>query len=191
MVDWVRSAFTVTLWVWLAAEVLLQARQLRHSGRTKSTEWRSLLVFVVLGAGVAVLAGPLGRAVPALSYPVGGVLAAVMLVLTWAGIGLRLWSIRTLGRYFRGTVHIQEGHRVVDWGPYRLVRHPAYTGALLAGTAAAATFGNAASWLLVTGGLGLAVGYRIRVEERVLSLALGEAYTSYAARTHRLVPGIW
>ncbi|MFB7662995.1 methyltransferase family protein [Kitasatospora sp. NPDC056138] len=191
MVDWIRTAFTATLWAWPAAEGLLQVRQLRQSGRTEQNEWRSLLVFVGLAAAGFALAGPVGRALPALSYPVNGVTAVALLVAAWAGIGLRLWSIHTLGRYFRGTVHVQEGHRVVERGPYRRLRHPAYTGALLAAAALTATFGNVASLLLVTALLGLAVGYRIRVEEKVLAAALGEAYTSYAARTHRLVPGIW
>ncbi|GAA2265286.1 hypothetical protein GCM10010430_57720 [Kitasatospora cystarginea] len=191
MVDWVRTAFDSTMWVWLAAEGVLQIRQLLRSGRTRQHEWRSLLVFAGLSVAGFGLAVPIGRALPALSYPVGPATSAVLLVLTWAGMGLRLWSIHTLGRYFRGTVHIQEGHRVVDRGPYRRLRHPAYTGALLAAAALAVSFGNVASWLLVTVCLGLAVGYRIRVEERVLTTALGEAYASYAARTKRLIPGVW
>ena len=47
-----------------------------------------------------------------------------------AGIVLRQWSIAVLGRYFSRTVGVQEGQAVVDRGPYRLVRHPSYTGLL-------------------------------------------------------------
>jgi protein-S-isoprenylcysteine O-methyltransferase Ste14 len=191
MADWVRTAFSDTLWVWVTAEGLLQIRQRLRSGRTRQNEWRSLLLFAVLTVAGFGLAVPVGRALPALAYPVDGTALVVLLVLTWAGMALRLWSIHTLGRYFRGTVHIQEGHRVVGWGPYRHLRHPAYTGALLAALALASTYGNAASWLLVALCLALAVGYRIRVEERVLFAALGEAYEVYAARTKRLVPGVW
>ncbi|MFI9274428.1 methyltransferase family protein [Kitasatospora sp. NPDC052896] len=176
--------------LWVAAEVWLQVRQFRRSGRTARTEWRTLLAIAVLSGGSLALAGPAARALPGLSFPVAWALPA-LLVLTWAGIALRLWSIHTLGRFFRGTVHVQEGHQVVDWGPYRRLRHPAYSGALLAATATTLSFGNAASFAVVMGALGLAVGYRIRVEERILAQALGASYTGYAARTHRLVPGVW
>jgi protein-S-isoprenylcysteine O-methyltransferase Ste14 len=183
--------FTATMWAWGAAEVFLQVRQLRRSDRTDRSEWRSLLLFNVLAIGGFGLAGPITHAVPGLSYPLSAVALWVILFPTWLGIGLRLWSIVTLGQYFRGTVHVQEGHRVVTWGPYRMVRHPAYTGGLLAAAAASLAIENLAAWLVAMGCLAIAVGYRIRVEEAMLSDALGEPYTAYAARTSRLVPGIW
>ncbi|AEW98975.1 methyltransferase family protein [Streptantibioticus cattleyicolor] len=188
----VDTALTWTLWVWVAAEFLLQARQWRHSARTERTEWLSFALFAVLIGGGVALAGPVGDAVPAVSYPAHGpVLRVTVLVVAWAGIALRLWAIVALGRFFRGTVHIQQGHRVVTSGPYRWVRHPAYSGLLLAGSAFAVLLGNGASWLLFAVCALVAVGYRIRVEERMLLDALGEEYRSYAARTRRLVPGVW
>lgn len=187
----VRLATGVTLWAWVLAEVLLQIRQVWHSDRTERTEWRSFVVFAVLTVGGLKLAEPLHRAVPALSYGIDAAAGAGLLVVAWAGIAVRLWAIVTLGRYFRGTVHIQRGHRVVRSGPYRWVRHPSYSGMLLAAAALAAQLGNALSWAVVMVCFGLALAYRIRVEERVLSEALGEEYTSYAAGTSRLIPGVW
>ncbi|MFF2810094.1 methyltransferase family protein [Streptomyces sp. NPDC058000] len=188
----VNTALAVTVWVWAAAEILLQVRQRTRSERTERTEWLSLLIFPVLIGGGIALAAPIRHAVPALSYSTQ--LPAVrmaVLVVAWAGIALRLWAIVTLGRFFRGTVHIQHGHRVVTSGPYRYVRHPAYTGILLAGTDLALLLDNAASWLAFTVCCLIAVGYRIHVEERMLLDALGEEYRAYAARTRRLVPGVW
>ncbi|MER7991115.1 isoprenylcysteine carboxylmethyltransferase family protein [Streptomyces noursei] len=188
----VHTALIVTLWAWAAAEVLLQVRQRWRSARTERTERLSLLVFPVLIGGGIALAAPIRAAVPALSYSTQ--LPAVrlaVLVVAWAGIGIRLWAIVALGRFFRGTVHIQHGHRVVTAGPYRYVRHPAYSGLLLAAAALGLLLDNAASWLVCTVCCLLAVGYRIRVEERMLLDALGEEYRSYAARTRRLVPGVW
>ncbi|MGV4926876.1 isoprenylcysteine carboxylmethyltransferase family protein [Streptomyces sp. BHT-5-2] len=188
----VNTALVVTAWVWAAAEILLQIRQRIRSERTKRTEWLSLLVFAVLIDGGATLAAPVREAVPALSYSTD--LSAVriaVLIVAWSGIGIRLWAVITLGRFFRGTVHIQHGHQVVTKGPYHYVRHPAYTGILLAGTDLALLLDNAASWLVMTVCCLIAVGYRIRVEERMLLDALGEEYQSYAARTPRLIPGVW
>jgi protein-S-isoprenylcysteine O-methyltransferase Ste14 len=48
------------------------------------------------------------------------------------GLALRLWAVLSLGRFFKVTVSIQEGHRVIRSGPYRLVRHPSYSGLLIA-----------------------------------------------------------
>lgn len=186
-----RLAMTATLWVWAFAEVLLQMRQLWQSDRTERTEWRSLVVFVVLTMGGTSLVKPVHRAVPALSYDLGTAAGAGLLVVAWAGIAVRLWAIVTLGRYFRGTVHIQRGHKVVRSGPYRWVRHPSYSGMLLGAAALAVQVGNALSWAVVMVCFGLALAYRIRVEERVLSEALGAEYTSYAAGTSRLIPGVW
>jgi protein-S-isoprenylcysteine O-methyltransferase Ste14 len=69
---------------------------------------------------------------------------AVML----AGIVVRQWSIAILGRYFSGVIGVQEGQKVVESGPYRFVRHPSYTGALLIEVGIGLAF---QSWSTVTG----------------------------------------
>ncbi|SHM46009.1 MULTISPECIES: methyltransferase family protein [Streptomyces] len=188
----INTALTLTIWFWAAAEILLQIRQRTRSARTERTEWLSLLIFpVLLGGGIA-LAAPLRHALPGLSYSTNAPpLEVTVLLVAWAAVGLRLWAIVTLGRFFRGTVHIQHGHRVVSSGPYRWVRHPAYTGILVAGLDLALLTDNVVSALVFTACALIAVGYRIHVEERMLLDALGEEYGSYAARTRRLIPGIW
>jgi len=88
-------------------------------------------------------------------------------------------------------VAIQQGHQIVDRGPYAAIRHPAYAGSLLSfgGLALCTSSWVGAALLLVPiGGVFL---YRIRVEEAALREALGETYARYASRTARLVPGIY
>ncbi|MFJ8311209.1 MULTISPECIES: methyltransferase family protein [unclassified Streptomyces] len=185
-------AIRVTLYAWLACELVLQARQLLSSAPTERTEWRSLLLFVVMTSAVSWAVHPVARATPALDYSTASAAARLaVLLFAWAGIGLRLWAIVTLGRFFRGTVHVQQDHQVVRSGPYRWVRHPAYSGILLAGLALGVTLDNAAALLVLLAGGALALGYRIHVEEKLLSQALGAAYTQYAAVTRRLIPGVW
>ncbi|MFJ5676492.1 methyltransferase family protein [Streptomyces sp. NPDC093097] len=188
----VNTALIITIWVWAAAEVLLQLWQRVRSERTERTEWLSFLGFPVLIGGGIALAAPMRHALPGLSYSTQALAVRLaILFVAWAGVGLRVWAIVALGRFFRGTVHIQHGHRVVDSGPYRWVRHPSYTGILIAGVDLALLMGNVASVLVFTACCLAALGYRIRVEERMLLDALGEEYRSYAARTRRLIPGIW
>jgi protein-S-isoprenylcysteine O-methyltransferase Ste14 len=99
--------------------------------------------------------------------------------------------VLTLGRFFKVTVSIQEGHRVVSSGPYRLLRHPSYTGllAILLGLGLMLGTWLGLAALIVLPLVGTLI--RIRVEEAVLLDALGDEYASYAAATKRLVPGVW
>ena len=103
----------------------------------------------------------------------------------------RTWAILTLGRLFKFVVVIQDGHRVVASGPYRLLRHPSYTGGLVAFLGAGIALDSWLSALAIVFIPLLAVLVRIHVEEAKLATALGPEYTRYASRTHRLVPGLW
>jgi protein-S-isoprenylcysteine O-methyltransferase Ste14 len=104
-----------------------------------------------------------------------------------AGAALRDWAIVTLGRFFRREVTIEPGQRLIRRGPYRVARHPSYTGLLVVCAGYGLAFG---SWVGAAVGLLLmALGLlpRIRVEERALAGEFGGEYADYA----RLVPGVW
>ncbi len=108
-----------------------------------------------------------------------------------SGVAFRVWAILTLGRFFTYRVTIQEGHHVVERGPYRIVRHPGYTGADLACLGLGIALSN---WLSIALLVLLPLAsnvIRIRVEERQLLDALGDEYRRYAERHARLVPLVW
>ncbi|MFI5179792.1 MAG: methyltransferase family protein [Thermoanaerobaculia bacterium] len=110
--------------------------------------------------------------------------AAVML----AGLTLRWVAILTLGRLFTVNVAILADHSVVETGPYRFVRHPSYSGLLLAFVGLGLFFAN---WLSILGLLvpiTLAVLNRVVTEERALLSSLGPPYAAYCARTKRFIP---
>ena len=183
--------FNASVFGWMLAEVLMQVRRYRMGSRTVRTEWRSLGVVAGAVAVGEVLDAVLATNVHGADIGGGSAELTVALVVLWAGVALRLWAIRVLGRFFRGVVHVQEDHQVVRDGPYRVLRHPAYTGALVAVFGLALASDNLLSVVALFGCALVGVLYRIRVEERVLISALGEAYTGYAATTSRLLPGIW
>jgi protein-S-isoprenylcysteine O-methyltransferase len=108
-----------------------------------------------------------------------------------AGLSLRWYAIVYLGRFFTVNVAIHSGHEIIDTGPYRHIRHPSYTGALLAFFGLALGIDNWASLALIMVPIALAFRRRIRVEERALSNALGRPYTDYMTRTKRLVPFLY
>lgn len=106
-----------------------------------------------------------------------------------AGIALRVTAIRALGRFYSHKVRTVGDHRVVTSGPYRFVRHPAYTGMALSHVALVAFFLNTASAAALVALLLPALVMRILVEERVLATVSG--WTEYAAGRRRLVPYVW
>jgi protein-S-isoprenylcysteine O-methyltransferase Ste14 len=108
-----------------------------------------------------------------------------------AGLLLRWWAIITLGRFFTVDVTIEKDHELVERGPFRIVRHPSYTGVLLAFVGLALSLCNLAVLLVILLPIGAAFVHRMNVEENALSAALGSQYTDYMRRTKRLVPFVY
>ena len=107
------------------------------------------------------------------------------------GEAMRIVALRTLGRFFTMRVAILDGHTVVRSGPYRFVRHPAYTGWFLLSLGFGIYFGS----ILGVAGTTLFVvvlGWRVTVEERALREVLGRAYDDYMRDVpRRFLPGIF
>jgi len=104
-----------------------------------------------------------------------------------AGLAFTWWARLWLGSLWSGTVTRKSDHRVVDTGPYRLVRHPIYTGLIAAALMVAVQEGRA---IALAGAAIQALGWwmKARVEERFLSAELGGAYDDYRRRTPMLIP---
>jgi protein-S-isoprenylcysteine O-methyltransferase Ste14 len=116
---------------------------------------------------------------------------ALGIVVWLAGIVLRLYSIRVLGRFFTYDVAISKGQGVVQSGPYRWVRHPSYSGGLLALLGFGLTMTNWIAAVVPLAVMALGYVYRIPLEERALIAGLGDPYRAYMQRTWRLVPFVF
>jgi protein-S-isoprenylcysteine O-methyltransferase Ste14 len=110
------------------------------------------------------------------------------IVLIVIGIIVRQWAIFTLGRFFTLTVGIQKNQKVVDYGPYRFIRHPSYLGLLIALLGIGVALQSWEGILAIVVISGFAIGYRIHIEEKVMALELGDDYVQYMKRTKRLIP---
>ena len=108
-----------------------------------------------------------------------------------AGLGLRYWAVRTLGGSYSRTLRTSPGQRVVESGPYAVIRHPGYAASLLVWIGFGLAQGSRLSALGIGLAMGAAYGYRIRAEEAMLGAALGEPYRRYSERTARLIPGVF
>lgn len=176
---------------YLLSEVLLAVT--RHANaKADSRHDRNSLRVLWIAIGLSIAAGIyLTHHVPAAALPHHRSFAIAGAVIFVVGLILRWWSIVQLGRFFTVNVSIAEDHRLVNSGPYRFVRHPSYTGALLAFLGFSLSLGNGAAVLAIMLPISAAFAYRIDVEERALIAGLGEAYRDYAARTKRLLPFVY
>jgi protein-S-isoprenylcysteine O-methyltransferase len=115
----------------------------------------------------------------------------VALVGMLAGLGLRVWAVLTLGRFFTWFITVYEDHQVVRSGPFRFIRHPAYCGAWLLFVA---TMLFLHAWVGAVLSLVFqlfAYVRRIRYEEAMMIERLGESYKAYTREVNALVPLLW
>lgn len=116
----------------------------------------------------------------------------------WVGVALilggaafRWYSIKVLGKFFTRSVATRADQTVVQHGPYRLIRHPSYSGALLSLLGVGMAMTNWLSIVVIMLASLVGYGYRVRVEERALCNDLGQSYRDYMQRTKRFVPHVW
>ena len=107
------------------------------------------------------------------------------------GISLRIWANRALGAYYTRTLRTGQGQHIVQEGPYRLIRHPGYLGAMLMWVGAGLATANWITALVIVVGMSAVYGYRMRSEEAMLAEAFGDRYAAYEAHTWRLVPFVF
>jgi protein-S-isoprenylcysteine O-methyltransferase Ste14 len=131
------------------------------------------------------------RLAPGAGMGHGVTVFAVGMLLFAAGAALRWASFWALGQYFTFTVDVSADQNVVTRGPYRALRHPGYTGGLLAMIGMGVIYAN---WVGLAGFVLpclVIIIWRIRIEEAALLKTTGAPYRAYAAHHKRLVPLIW
>jgi protein-S-isoprenylcysteine O-methyltransferase Ste14 len=178
---WAISWFIAAFWAGKTVARPLAAREWRY--RVFTFPGFTLLLAYLAG----VRANPLAWIfTPAWRLPVS---IEWLLVMTIAGGAAFAWWARVhLGTLWSASLTRKAGHHVVDTGPYAIVRHPIYTGLIVAGMA---MFAIRATPLCGFGLLLFVTGYRIKAgeEERFLSAELGaQDYAAYRARVPMLIP---
>src|SRR5216110_3322720 len=181
--------------IFFASEVLLTLTR-RSRSKTGTKQDRSTLGMIWVMIALSIAAGIFVASSPFLwtagvwmfELPAGPAVAVAAVVLFAAGLILRWWAIVTLGRLFTVDVTIEKDHELVERGPFRWVRHPSYTGVLLAFVGWSLTLWNWVAMAVVLVPICVAFVRRMKVEEEALSRALGERYVEYMKRTKRLIP---
>ncbi|HEY3055149.1 MAG TPA: isoprenylcysteine carboxylmethyltransferase family protein [Thermoanaerobaculia bacterium] len=176
--------------VWVGSEIVLGIVRHSRSGESVRRDRFSIAVLWICIAGAAT-GGSMLRAVRAAKMPGGATTFFIGIALIMIGIAIRWTAIFTLRRYFTVDVSIRTDHQVIQHGIYRVIRHPAYAGSLVSFIGLGIAFMNWISLAVMVLGTLIGFSYRISIEERELIAALGDDYRRYAARTKRLIPGVF
>ena len=182
--------FASVLWIAFEKSLVIRDR-LQGKGRTgkdQGTRYINFLAIIIALTSSGMLSG-----FSKFWFPGGRTVAVFWLgfVILLSGAFLRIWSIVVLGSSFRTTVEVSNKQRVVQCGPYKIVRHPSYSGLLLMCCGYGIALQN---WLSLLAAVLLplaALLYRIRIEEAALASSLGSEYSEYQKHTKKLIPWIW
>jgi protein-S-isoprenylcysteine O-methyltransferase Ste14 len=184
---WLFLSLFIAMWGgWLAVWILM-ARSVKEATQTEARILRlSHIVPLLVAAGLLTARVPLpllnNRFVPLAIWP-----AALGATLTFGGLAFCVWARFVIADNWSSDVQLKRDHELIIEGPYRWVRHPIYTGLLLAFIGSALAVGE---W---RGGLAVAIAAasfwrKLRREEAVMRRQFGDAYAEYAARVPALVP---
>ena len=181
-------ALITALWIAWGLYWLVSAYNAKPTERRESSASRLFYSVLLLG-GALLMVMPRARlsvlAAPLLPDKPLRFLTALLLVA--AGLAFTVWARVHLGRNWSGTVTVKEGHELIRSGPYGLVRHPIYTGLLLAFAGTAIACGDAAAFIGAVLVL-LSFLYKLRIEEGFMRARFPGQYANYAATVPALVP---
>ncbi len=184
---------TVTLsldlpWIVFLAYWIVKAARTHKTEKKESFASRYLVMLVLVFGYVLIFSshtriGPLGKRF----VPHDLNIAILGIALTWLGIGLAIWARHHLAENWSGRVTIKEGHELIRTGPYARLRHPIYTGLLLATLGSAVAIGE---WRCLLGVCLVLIAYSIKAkrEEAMLTQRFGDAFQDHRRRTGFLLP---
>ncbi|HET8745255.1 MAG TPA: isoprenylcysteine carboxylmethyltransferase family protein [Ramlibacter sp.] len=179
-------------WFVFIAYWAIQARAVKSTARSEPFFARLLKYWLPLMVGtVLVLPWRGGEAtlLRARFVPSSHGLPLLGVLLLWAGVAFAIWARATLGRNWSAVVQVKRDHELIERGPYRWVRHPIYTGLLMAYLGTTFSLGE---WrgLLGTAIVGVSFWFKLKLEERWMREQFGARYEDYMRRVRALLPGV-
>lgn len=181
----ITACWIIFLVVWLLAAVSTKRSVYRESRAQRLRYWVLLVIAFLLLINGRRLPYPLNvRIIPHLN-----VVACAGVILCISGLAFSIWARVTLGRNWSGMVTLKEEHELIERGPYRLVRHPIYTGLISMFLATVIVLGHVSG---IVGVLLLFVSFWIKLsdEERLMLQQFPDQYAAYQQRVKRIIPFI-
>jgi protein-S-isoprenylcysteine O-methyltransferase len=187
----IRIIWLLICLVWVTAEIkLARLNRIDQADLSEKEEvsQRILWITIVISLVLALLFKTIVLAPIQIAYLPRQIIA---LFVFSGGLALRYVAVKQLGRLFTTDVSIHNEHMLITEGPYRCVRHPAYTGLIIAFTGAGLAMGDLIAVLILTIPTLLAFNYRITIEERFLINKFGKVYLDYCNQTKKLLPWVF
>jgi protein-S-isoprenylcysteine O-methyltransferase Ste14 len=180
---WTQVLWVVLMLVWAVG--MLMTRQTARRQTITSRFWQ--VGIVVLGAWLIYGQGTGFPWMDAAAFPVTAAVAMAGFATTLVGVAFAIWARATLGANWSGVITVKEGHTLVQRGPYRIVRHPIYTGLLTAFAGTVLTIGSVRSIVALPL---IAFGFWLKtlMEERFMVEEFGDEYLRYRRKVRALVP---
>ena len=175
-------------WLVLLVYWAIGAVQARRTAVKEPLTSRLFLLIVMVAAYSLLFSERLNLGVLGLRFlPYQPAVRAFGIVLTYLGVAFAIWARFHLGRNWSARITLKVGHELIRSGPYRYIRHPIYSGILLAATGTALAEGR---WRAVLGVSLILLGYifKARKEERLLAGQVGENFDEHRKRTGMLLP---
>jgi protein-S-isoprenylcysteine O-methyltransferase Ste14 len=186
--------FIVACLIWLIPEMIGMFRQMATVSRKAAVvQDRGSLVILI---GLQWIGIALNFSLPWM-FPSATILLQrttiflLGIIFMMLGVALRWFAIWKLGRYFTRDVAVSCDQQVVQSGPYRFIRHPAYTGTFLTMLGLGLAMTNWASLIALLLCVFLGHFNRVRIEEDTLSQSIGQPYIEYMQRTKRFIPFVF
>jgi protein-S-isoprenylcysteine O-methyltransferase Ste14 len=107
------------------------------------------------------------------------------------GLGFSIWARRFLGSNWSGNITLKENHELIRTGPYRFVRHPIYTGIILALVGTAVALDLTTSQVFFFSFLTIGLKVKSLGEEKIMQRHFGQAYMDYMSQVKALIPFVW
>lgn len=180
------STYTFLFCAWILSE-FINSMWSRKNSQSTNKDKGSYRIVIVASYAVLIISFTFRN------HEVGiisGNLQYMGLIMLTAGILFREWSIWVLGKYFTVRVQVSENAKLVTEGPYKYIRHPAYTGGFLVFTGIPLAIGTWSGALVAIIVSIIAYQYRISIEEEALQEAFGSEYEEYKKSTWKLFPGL-
>jgi len=179
----IQISWLVFLVYWIVAAFRVNRMRQREPAARRIVYLLLIAVSLILFNADPRYFGPLNRRFVHRSFGI----AVVGTLLTVAGIGFAIWARNHIGRFWSGSVAIREDHQLIRSGPYSRIRHPIYTGILVALAGTTLAVGNYRALLAFVLIL-VSLIYKARLEEALLTREFGAAFDEHRRHTGFFLP---
>ncbi|MCM3569791.1 isoprenylcysteine carboxylmethyltransferase family protein [Neobacillus mesonae] len=180
----------ITFYLWVLSEIaILIKTKLQRKNTVSENKDKGSIRMIMIGIFLCLFVTQLcnvlklGIVPPTLSY------AGTFIIII--GICIRLWAVAVLGRHFSLVVSVDAEQKIIQKGPFRVIRHPSYTGELLSFIGIGLAFHTWVGSLIMVGFFIIVFGYRMRIEEKALMESFPDDYPRYIQKTSKIIPFVW